>query len=210
MNKTDKAITDLTLKFSGNFDASTTYKITLGTTSIEVTGAQIEAGEVGEGLSLEPGKVTPLRLELAHPSYYANPIGLRSVSATLHVYGENAATQPPVIATDPASVSVKAGESATFTVVASGRPAATIQWYRVPKGCDRRDGDSGRHERHVHPDDDARGRRRTVLRRRHKRQRIDNLSARDPDRHQGQRQPGPQQDGLHVLHRLGRHRLARR
>ena len=134
VNKTDKAITDLTLKFSGNFDASTTYKITLGTTSIEVTGAQIEAGEVGEGLSLEPGKVTPLRLELAHPSYYANPIGLRSVSATLHVYGENAATQPPVIATDPASVSVKAGESATFTVVASGRPAATIQWYRVPKG----------------------------------------------------------------------------
>ena len=135
VNKTDKAITDLTLKFSGNFDASTTYKITLGATSIEVTGAQIEAGEVGEGLSLEPGKVTPLRLELAHPSYYANPIGLRSVSATLHVYGENAATQPPVIATDPSSVSVKAGESATFTVVASGRPAATIQWYRVPKGA---------------------------------------------------------------------------
>ena len=135
VNKTDKAITDLALKFSGNFDASTTYKITLGATSIEVTGAQIEAGEVGEGLSLEPGKVTPLRLELAHPSYYANPIGLRSVSATLHVYGENAATQPPVIATDPSSVSVKAGESATFTVVASGRPAATIQWYRVPKGA---------------------------------------------------------------------------
>ncbi len=42
-----------------------------------MTGAQIEAGEVGEGLTLEPGKVTPLRLELAHPSYYANPIGLR-------------------------------------------------------------------------------------------------------------------------------------
>ena len=41
VNKTDKAITDLTLKFSGNFDASTTYKITLGATSIEVTGAQI-------------------------------------------------------------------------------------------------------------------------------------------------------------------------
>ena len=101
MNKGDKAITDLTLTFSGNFDASTTYKITLGTTSIEVTGAQIEAGEVGEGLTLEPGTVTPLRLELAHPSYYANPIGLRSVSATVHVYGENASTQPPVIATDP-------------------------------------------------------------------------------------------------------------
>ena len=43
VNKGDKAITDLTLAFSGNFDASTTYKITLGTTSIEVTGAQIEA-----------------------------------------------------------------------------------------------------------------------------------------------------------------------
>ena len=135
VNKGDKAITDLTLKFSGNFDASTTYKITLGTTSIEVTGAQIEAGEVGEGLVLEPGKVTPLRLELAHPAYYADPIRLGSVSATVHVYGENAATQPPVIATDPSSVSVKAGESATFTVVASGRPAATIQWYRVPKGA---------------------------------------------------------------------------
>jgi len=135
VNKGDKAITGLTLKFSGNFDASTTYKITLGTTSIEVTGAQIEAGEVGEGLTLEPGQVTPLRLELAHPAYYADPIRLGSVSATVHVYGENAATQPPVIATDPASVSVKAGESATFTVVASGRPTATIQWYRVPKGA---------------------------------------------------------------------------
>ena len=55
------------------------------------------------------------------------------MSATVHVYGENASTQPPVIATDPSSVSVKAGESATFTVVASGRPAATIQWYRMPK-----------------------------------------------------------------------------
>lgn len=135
VNKGDKAITGLTLKFSGNFDASTTYKITLGTTSIEVTGAQIEAGDVGEGLTLEPGQVTPLRLELAHPAYYADPIRLGSVSATVHVYGENAATQPPVIATDPASVSVKAGESATFTVVASGRPTATIQWYRVPKGA---------------------------------------------------------------------------
>ena len=136
VNKTDKAITDLTLKFSGNFDASTTYKITLGATSIEVTGAQIEAGEVGEGLRLEPGKVTPLRLELAHPSYYANPIGLRSVSATLHVYGENAATQPPVIATDPSSVSVKAGESATFTVVASGRPGRHHPVVPRPQGCE--------------------------------------------------------------------------
>ena len=82
-----------------------------------------------------PGVVTPLRIELAHPSYYANPIGVRELSATIHVYGDDAATKPPVIASQPSSVSVTDGEIATFTVVASGRPAAAIQWYRVPKGA---------------------------------------------------------------------------
>ena len=73
VNKGDKAITDLTLAFSGNFDASTTYKITLGTTSIEVTGAQIEAGEVGEGFTLEPGTVTPLRPRAGSPLLLRQP-----------------------------------------------------------------------------------------------------------------------------------------
>ena len=157
VNKTDKAITDLTLKFSGNFDASTTYRITLGTTSIEVTGAQIEAGEVGEGLTLEPGQVTPLRLELAHPAYYADPIRLGSVSATVHVYGENAATQPPVIATDPASVSVKAGGERYLHRCCLGPPDRHHPVVPRPQGSDRGNGNPGRYERHVHADDHPRG-----------------------------------------------------
>ena len=135
VNKTSTPITDMSLTFNGNFAPDVTYKITLGTTSIEATGTQINAGEIGEGFTLEPGKITPLRVELAHPSYYANPIGMRNLSATVHVYDANSTTQPPVITSGPSSVSVTAGESATFTVVASGRPAPTITWYRVPKGA---------------------------------------------------------------------------
>ena len=135
VNKTGTPITDMSLTFNGNFAPDVTYKITLGTTSIEATGTQINAGEIGEGFTLEPGKITPLRVELAHPSYYANPIGVRNLSASVHVYDANSATQPPVITSGPSSASVTAGESATFTVVASGRPAPTITWYRVPKGA---------------------------------------------------------------------------
>lgn len=135
VNKGDKPITEMTLKFSGKFAAETAYKITLGTTSIEASGAQINAGEVGQGFTLEPGKVTPLRVELAHPAYYADPIGIGEPSATIHVYGEGSDTQPPVITENPASVSVTEGENAPFTVAASGRPAPTIAWYRVPKGA---------------------------------------------------------------------------
>ena len=135
VNEGGGRIGDLTLSLNGTFDDTTTYKISLGTSAVEVTGAQIKAGEVGEGFTLYPGVVTPLRIELAHPSYYANPIGVREPSATIHVYGDDAATKPPVIASQPSSVSVTDGEIATFTVVASGRPAAAIQWYRVPKGA---------------------------------------------------------------------------
>ncbi|WP_158277465.1 immunoglobulin domain-containing protein [Opitutus sp. ER46] len=41
-----------------------------------------------------------------------------------------AATEAPRITTQPASVSALRGESATFTVVATGRPAPTYQWRR--------------------------------------------------------------------------------
>ena len=39
-----------------------------------------------------------------------------------------AAATPPVIAVQPASVSVAVGATAEFTVVASGDPAPTITW----------------------------------------------------------------------------------
>ncbi len=42
----------------------------------------------------------------------------------------NAATVPPAITVQPQSVSVVAGQSATFSVTASGAPAPTYQWLR--------------------------------------------------------------------------------
>ena len=56
----------------------------------------------------------------------ANSVGsVTSNTATLTV---NAAAGIPVISTQPASVTVTGGVSATFTVIASGTPTPTYQW----------------------------------------------------------------------------------
>ena len=156
VNKTDKAITDLTLKFSGNFDASTTYKITLGTTSVDVTGAQIEAGEVGEGLTLEPGKVPPAPgagtpLLLRQPDRPAlrecDPARLRRKRghpASRHRHGPRVGLR-------------EGGGERHLHRRRIGPPGRHYPVVPRPQGIDRRSGDSGRNELHVYPDDDARG-----------------------------------------------------
>jgi hypothetical protein len=56
---------------------------------------------------------------------------LDSTKATLAVTAGNVS---PTIVTQPAGVIVVAGGTTSFTVVATGTPALTYQWYRVPAG----------------------------------------------------------------------------
>ena len=56
---------------------------------------------------------------------------LTSSDATLTVTAGNV---PPTIITQPVGESVAAGGTTSFTVVASGTPALSYQWYRVPAG----------------------------------------------------------------------------
>jgi Immunoglobulin I-set domain len=56
---------------------------------------------------------------------------LTSSSATLNVTAGNA---PPTIVTQPVGESVAAGGTTSFSVVASGSPTLTYEWYRIPAG----------------------------------------------------------------------------
>jgi hypothetical protein len=56
---------------------------------------------------------------------------LTSSAATLTVTSGNA---PPTIVTQPVGESVAAGGTTSFSVVASGTPTLTYQWYRIPAG----------------------------------------------------------------------------
>jgi hypothetical protein len=56
---------------------------------------------------------------------------LTSLNATLTV---NTGHDPPTITTQPVGQTVAIGGTATFTVVASGSPTLTYQWYRIPAG----------------------------------------------------------------------------
>ncbi len=56
---------------------------------------------------------------------------LDSTQAALAVTAGNA---PPTITTQPVGVSVVAGGTTSFSVVATGTPALSYQWYRIPAG----------------------------------------------------------------------------
>jgi hypothetical protein len=56
---------------------------------------------------------------------------LNSTSATLAVTAGNAS---PTIITQPVGVTVTAGGTTSFTVLATGTPALSYQWYRIPAG----------------------------------------------------------------------------
>jgi Immunoglobulin I-set domain len=58
---------------------------------------------------------------------------LTSTPAILSVSSNNA---PPTIITQPVGQSVPMGETATFSVVASGTPTLSYQWYQIPIGSD--------------------------------------------------------------------------
>ncbi|MGD0443487.1 MAG: hypothetical protein ABSA39_06080, partial [Edaphobacter sp.] len=56
---------------------------------------------------------------------------LTSSDASLTV---SSGSVPPTITTQPIGTTVAAGSTATFTVVASGTPTLTYQWFRIPAG----------------------------------------------------------------------------
>jgi Bacterial Ig-like domain (group 2) len=97
-----------------------------GTTGAEVTGATSSS------------YTTPaVDMTYNGAKYYADVSDacggspLTSTSATLTVTSGNV---PPTITTEPVGQSVAAGGTTSFTVVASGTPTLSYQWYRVPAG----------------------------------------------------------------------------
>ena len=84
-----------------------------------VSGATTSALSLGAAASADAGTYTVL---------VSNSAGsVTSNGATLTV---TEAAVAPTIATQPASRTVAAGSSVTFSVTASGSPAPTLQWYR--------------------------------------------------------------------------------
>ncbi|HEY2458117.1 MAG TPA: immunoglobulin domain-containing protein, partial [Candidatus Acidoferrum sp.] len=80
--------------------------------------------------------VTPaVDLTFSGAQYYATLTDscgtVTSTDATLTVTAGNA---PPTIVTQPIGESVSVGGTTSFTVAATGTPALTYQWYRVPAG----------------------------------------------------------------------------
>lgn len=95
-----------------------------GTTGVAISGAT------------STNYVTPpVDLTYDGTQYYATVTDscgpLTSTDAALVVTAGNV---PPTIITQPIGVSVAAGGTTSFTVVADGTPALSYQWYRIPAG----------------------------------------------------------------------------
>jgi hypothetical protein len=96
-----------------------------GTTGVAIAGAT-------SNLYTTPG----VDLTYNGAKYYAIvtdscPTPLTSNDATLTVTAGNTG---PTIVTQPVGVTVTAGGTTSFSVVATGTPALTYQWYRIPAG----------------------------------------------------------------------------
>jgi len=96
-----------------------------GTTGVAISGAT-------SNLYTTPG----VDLTYNGAKYYAVvtdscPTPLTSSDATLTVTAGNTG---PTIVTQPVGVTVTAGGTTSFSVVATGTPALTYQWYRIPAG----------------------------------------------------------------------------
>ncbi|MCD4548936.1 alpha-L-fucosidase [Schaalia sp. lx-260] len=108
------------------------YILTFGDQSMTVTGEELSSGIVGGSFTLEPRQVKRLRIRPANPAYYANPIPftIRSVTITARE-NEQIGVAPTFKMQPEETVSVRVGQTATFSAVATGRPSPTYQWYRV-------------------------------------------------------------------------------
>jgi hypothetical protein len=95
-------------------------------------------GSVGVALAgaTASSYVTPaVDLTFSSAQYYATVTDscgtVTSTNATLTVTGGNA---PPTIVTQPVGVSANVGDTPSFSVVATGTPTLTYQWYQVLAG----------------------------------------------------------------------------
>ncbi len=97
-----------------------------GSSGVAISGAN-------SNLYITPG----VDLTYNGAKYYANVVDscagvpLTSTSADLTVTAGNTS---PTIITQPVGVSVAAGSTPSFTVVATGTPALSYQWFRIPAG----------------------------------------------------------------------------
>jgi hypothetical protein len=93
------------------------------------------AGEVITGATSSNYTTPPVDTTYNGDQYYATVTDscgtLTSTNATLTV---NAGNAPPTITTQPVGQTVAAGGTASFSVVASGTPTLSYQWYMIPPG----------------------------------------------------------------------------
>ncbi|WP_051259426.1 alpha-L-fucosidase [Schaalia suimastitidis] len=121
---------ELTFNATG-LQADQRYKISFGDKSVVLSGAEIEAGAISPGFTLGPNEVKRLRIELADPSYYANPLGVRINSIEVVATENPQEGIAPSWRTQPKNVEVREGRIAVFSASAVGRPSPSYQWYRA-------------------------------------------------------------------------------
>jgi Immunoglobulin I-set domain len=97
-----------------------------GTTGVAISGATSETyATPGVDLTYNGAKYYAAVTD----SCAGSPLG--SAQATITVTAGNTS---PTIITQPLGVSITAGSTTSFSVVATGTPALTYQWYRIPAG----------------------------------------------------------------------------
>jgi len=77
----------------------------------------------------------PIAIGSNEAQYYVKVTdACETISSTVATLTVSSGNVPPTIITQPIGKTVKAGGTATFQAEASGTPAITYQWYRIPAG----------------------------------------------------------------------------
>ncbi|WP_175957116.1 alpha-L-fucosidase [Schaalia sp. Marseille-Q2122] len=138
-NASDTGFPHVSLRFffdEGDAPSPTTmYRLTWGDTSIDVSGTELAAGPIRldthVGAHVGAHAAARLRIEYAHPFYYADALDLRVASIEVECFAHSPSPSVPVVSAEPASVGAYAGERVRLAAAVSGWPAPSYQWYRV-------------------------------------------------------------------------------
>lgn len=131
LDRSGKVYKDVALDFKvAGADPATKYKLTVGETSVTVTGAELNSGALSHGFTLAPHTVTRIRLQYANPHYYADNLDVRVQSVAIEASENPGESKAPVFITEPADMTVEVGRTVMFSAAAKARPKATYQWFR--------------------------------------------------------------------------------
>ncbi|WP_165867078.1 alpha-L-fucosidase [Schaalia canis] len=135
VNPSDAAFPHVRLRFSFDEGAlpspTTMYRLTWGDTSLEVSGAELSAGPLHVGAHVGAHAAARLRIEYAHPFYYADALDLRVASIEVECSEQAPSPTAPVVCAEPASVEAYRGERVRLAAAIDAWPPPTYQWYRL-------------------------------------------------------------------------------